>query len=78
MGFLNKATYFTALLRLLPMGLLALFYGANGLINKSSIEDLYKIEGEILYYGVTDIYSHTTQKIKKAYVIKVLNKKMTQ
>jgi len=75
MGFLNKATYFTALLRLLPMGLLALFYGANGLINKSSIEDLYKIEGEILYYGVTDIYSHTTQKIKKAYVIKVLNKK---
>ena len=57
MGLLNKATYLTALLRLLPFGLAALLYGGNGLINNRSADSLLQVDGKIVFSGVKKIYS---------------------
>jgi len=58
MGFLNKASYLKALFRMLPFGLAALFYGGNGLINNRTADNLFKIEGKILFSGIKKLYTN--------------------
>lgn len=71
MGFTNKAEYLTALLRLLPFGLLALYYGVNGLVVKTKVDSLYKVAGEIIFSGTKKTYSRLSNTYDNAFVIKV-------
>lgn len=71
MGFTNKVQYLTALFRLLPFGLLALYYGVHGLAIKSKTDSLYKVSGEIVYSGTKRIFSKLTNKRDNAFIIQV-------
>lgn len=73
MGLLNNATYLTALLRLLPFGLAALFYGGNGLINNRTADSLLRVDGEIVFSGVKKIYSESS--LLEGFVIEVVDNK---
>jgi hypothetical protein len=71
MSFLKKASYVTALTRMLPFGLIALYFGVNGLINKRTADSLCKIEGEVVYAGIKKFYSEGTYM--DAFVIDVVD-----
>ncbi len=71
MGFTNKAQYLTALLRMLPFGLLALYYGIQGLAVKTKVDSLHKVSGEIIYSGTKSIYSKQSNRQKEAFVIQI-------
>lgn len=71
MGFLKKASYVTALTRMLPFGLIALYFGVNGLINKRTVDSLYKIEGKVVYAGIKKFYSEGTYM--DAFVIDIVD-----
>ena len=74
MGFLKKASYLTALIRMLPFGLIALYFGVNGLINKRTADSLSKVEGEVVFSGVRKVYSH--RHYIDAFVLKVLDNRL--
>lgn len=71
MGLLQRASYITALIRMLPFGLIALYFGVNGLINKRTADSLCKIEGEVVYAGIKKFYSEGTYM--DAFVIDVVD-----
>ncbi len=71
MGVKDKSGYLTALFRLLPFGVLALYYGIQGLVYKTSTDSLYKIHGEVIYAGTKTIQSKRTSTYKDAFVIEV-------
>jgi hypothetical protein len=55
MGFINRVSYLTGLFRMLPFGLIALFFGIRGLVKYQTVEKYQKIEGEIIYSGIKKI-----------------------
>lgn len=71
MGFTNKTQYLTALLRMLPFGLLALYYGIQGLAVKTKVDSLYKVSGEIIYSGTKSIYSKQSNRQKEAFIFQI-------
>lgn len=71
MGFTNKAQYLIALLRMLPFGLLALYYGIQGLVVETKISSLNKVAGEVVFNGTKNIYSKLSNMRKDAYVFQI-------
>lgn len=71
MGFTNKGQYLTALLRMLPFGLLALYYGIQGLAFKTKADNLHKVYGEIIFSGTKRMFSKQSNRQKEAYVIQI-------
>jgi hypothetical protein len=69
MGFFDRTSYLRALLILLPFGLIGLYFGITGLIEKES--DLVKYEGVISRAKVDNMYDNLVEKYSKAYQIEL-------
>lgn len=74
MGFINRVSYLTGLLRMLPFGLVFLFLGINGLVKYRTVDRFYEINGELIYSGIQKVKSGSINM--DALVIDIVENKM--
>jgi hypothetical protein len=77
MSLRDKTRYLYALLYTLPFGILAVFYGVQGMVNKSNVNNLPKISGHIFFSGQKQMYFKYAKGTVNAFVITIINKNDT-
>ena len=71
MGTREKTRYLYALLTTLPFGILAFYYGIEGLATKTNVNNLHKTFGIIVFSGEKEIPSKAAKGMNDALVLSI-------